>query len=205
MIDTHAHLYMFEENGKNIIENMKNDNLQNIVTIGTTVSDSKINIDIANSNENIYATVGIYPEYAEQTTDEDLIQIENLAKNEKVVAIGEIGLDYHREDFNRDAQIDLFVKQLKLADKLGLPFCIHCRDAAEDLYNVLFENRHLINHSGLMHCYSEGAKWVKENIGQEYVEEFLEKYDSLNQGIPIGGFYETMVFLDIIEAIKEQI
>lgn len=52
---------------------------------------------------------------------------------------------------------------------------------------------------------SEGAKWVKENIGQEYVEEFLEKYDSLNRGIPIGGIYETMVFLDIIEAIKEQI
>ena len=58
---------------------------------------------------------------------------------------------------------------------------------------------------GLYDLRSEGVKWVKENIGQEYVEEFLEKYDSLNRGIPIGGIYETMVFLDIIEAIKEQI
>ena len=58
---------------------------------------------------------------------------------------------------------------------------------------------------GLYDLRSEGVKWVKENIGQEYVEEFLEKYDSLNRGIPIGGFYETIVFLDIIEAIKGQI
>ena len=58
---------------------------------------------------------------------------------------------------------------------------------------------------GLYDLRSEGAKWVKENIGEEYVSDFLEKYDNICRGIPIGGFYETMVFLDIIEAIKEQI
>lgn len=58
---------------------------------------------------------------------------------------------------------------------------------------------------GLYDLRSEGAKWVKENLGAEYVEEFLEKYDNINRGIPIGGFYETAVFLDMIETIKEQI
>ena len=162
MIDTHAHLYMFEDNGKDIINSMAENNLEKIVTIGTTVEDSKLNIEIANSNENIYATVGIYPEFAETTTDEDLKQIEELAKSEKVVAIGEIGLDYHSENYNKIAQIDLLVKQLKIADRLGLPFCIHCRDAGEDLYRVLSENKNLINHSGLMHCYSEGKELVQK-------------------------------------------
>lgn len=162
MIDTHAHLYMYDDDGKDIIQNMKNDNLEYIVTIGTTVEDSKRNIDIANKYDNIYATVGIYPEFADETTDDDLLEIENLAKNKKVVAIGEIGLDFHNEGFNKQAQVELLVKQLKIADKLGLPFCIHCRNAAEELYGVLSENKNLINHSGLMHCYSEGRDWVRK-------------------------------------------
>jgi len=58
---------------------------------------------------------------------------------------------------------------------------------------------------GLYDLRTEGAKWVKENLGAEYVEEFLEKYDNINRGIPIGGIYETAVFLDMIETIKEQI
>ena len=162
MIDTHTHLYMFDEDGKNIIENMANDNLERIVTIGTTVEDSKKNIEIASKYENIYATVGIYPEFANDITDEDLCQIEELAHNEKVVAIGEIGLDFHSDNFDKDAQIKMFIKELEIADKLGLPFCIHCRDAAEKLYGILSENKNLINHSGLMHCYSEGKEWVQK-------------------------------------------
>lgn len=162
MIDTHAHLYMFEDNGKNIIDNMESNNLQRIVTIGTNVLDSKQNIEIATANDNIYATVGIYPEYAGEVTDEDLFQIEQLAKNEKVVAIGEIGLDFHNENYDKAAQIELLIKQLEMADRLGLPFCIHCRNAGEELYRVLSDNKNLINHSGLMHCYSEGKDMVKK-------------------------------------------
>lgn len=165
MIDTHAHLLMFDERGKNIIENMRQDNLQNIVTIGTTLEDSRQSVELANENENIYATVGIYPEYAEGVTESDLIELENLAKNEKVVAIGEIGLDYHSEGYNRDAQKKILIRQLEIADRLGLPFCIHCRGAAEDVYEVLSSHKNLINHSGLMHCYSEGAQWVQKFLG----------------------------------------
>ncbi len=162
MIDTHAHLYMFELDGKDIIYNMEKDNLERIVTIGTNVEDSRKNIEIARNNKNVYATVGIYPEFAGSITERDLEEIKNLARDEKVVAIGEIGLDFHSVGFDKDAQIDLLVRQLKIADELGLPFCLHCRGAGEELYQVLSNNKHLINHSGLMHCYSEGASYYKK-------------------------------------------
>ena len=162
MIDTHAHLYMFEFDGKYIIYNMEKDNLERIVTIGTNVEDSRKNIEIARNNKNVYATVGIYPEFAGSITERDLEEIKNLARDEKVVAIGEIGLDFHSVGFDKDAQIDLLVRQLKIADELGLPFCLHCRGAGEELYQVLSNNKHLINHSGLMHCYSEGASYYKK-------------------------------------------
>lgn len=165
MIDTHAHLLMFEENGKNIIANMESDGLERIVTIGTTLEDSKKSVLLAENNENVYAAVGIYPEYADTVTDSDLEELENLAKSKKVVAIGEIGLDYHGENVNKEKQKEVFLKQLQIANKLSLPFCIHCRGAAEDVYDVLSKNKDLINHSGLMHCYSEGKDWVQKFLG----------------------------------------
>lgn len=163
MIDTHAHLLMLE-NKENIIENMKNDDMDIIVNIGTTLEDSIQGVELAEKYKNIYATIGIYPEYSLDTSDEDLKKLEEIAKHEKVVAIGEIGLDYHY-DYDKASQKELFIKQLEIADRLKLPFCIHCRDAASDVFEILSENKHLINHSGLMHCYSEGKEWFDKFLG----------------------------------------
>ena len=160
MIDTHAHLLMLDT--EKITSEMSENGLDKIVTISTTLSDSKENIELAKSYENVYVAVGIYPEYASDISDDDLAEIEKLAKENKVVAIGEIGLDYHSDGFDKQAQKRVFVKQLEIANKLGLPFCVHCRNAAEDVYAVLSENKHLINRSGLMHCYSEGKDWVNK-------------------------------------------
>ena len=161
MIDTHAHLLSFDDR-EEIINNMQKNGLDNIVTIGTTLKDSKKSVKLAEMHDKIYATVGIYPEFAGSVTEETLKQIEELAKSEKVVAIGEIGLDYHREGYDAEAQKRVFIAQLEIADRLKLPFCIHCRNAADDLYEVLKTHKYLINHSGLMHCYSEGGKWVQK-------------------------------------------
>ncbi len=160
MIDTHAHLLSLE-NKDEIIENMANDGMDYIVNIGTTLEDSKQGIELAEKHDKIYATVGIYPEYSLTVTDDDLFELEKIARHEKVVAIGEIGLDYHKE-FDKSSQKKLLIKQLEIADKLGLPFCIHCRNAGEDLFNILNENKHLIRHSGLMHCYSEGKEMFQK-------------------------------------------
>ena len=162
MIDTHAHLLMFENNGKDIIKNMKDDGLEAIINIGTTLADSKEGVLLAEQNENVYTTIGLYPEYCNDFNEETIQCFRQLANSKKVVAIGEIGLDYHTEGYNANLQKSVLIKQLKLADELGLPFCIHCRGAAEDMYNLLSENKSLINHSGLMHCYSEGSEWVQK-------------------------------------------
>ena len=163
MIDTHAHLLMLEKQ-KEIIENMTKNDMDFIVNIGTTLKDSIQGVEFAKKHEKVFTTVGIYPEYSLETTARDLEKLEELAKNEKVVAIGEIGLDYHY-DYDKESQKRLFVKQLEIADRLGLPFCIHCRDSASDVYEILKKNKHLINHSGLMHCYSEGKEWFEKFLG----------------------------------------
>lgn len=163
MIDTHAHLLMLDKN-KEIIENMKNDDMDFIINIGTTLEDSIQGVELSSKHEKVFTTVGIYPEYSLETTEEDLKKLEELAKNEKVVAIGEIGLDYHY-DYDKESQKKLFIKQLEIADRLGLPFCIHCRDSASDVYEILSQNKHLIRNSGLMHCYSEGKDWFDKFLG----------------------------------------
>lgn len=163
MIDTHAHLLCFE-NKEEIIEAMKNDSLECIVNIGTTLEDSKEGIELAEKYDNIYATVAIYPEYATDATEEDLAKLKEIAKHEKVVAIGEIGLDYHREGYDKESQKKIFLRQLEIADELGLPFCIHCRQAAEDVYEILSAHKNLIKHSGLMHCFSESAEYAKKFV-----------------------------------------
>ena len=163
MIDTHAHLLMLDKN-KEIIENMKNDDMDFIINIGTTLEDSIQGVELSSKHEKVFTTVGIYPEYSLETTEEDLIKLEELSKIDKVVAIGEIGLDYHY-DYDKESQKKLFINQLEIADRLGLPFCIHCRDSASDVYEILSQNKHLIRNSGLMHCYSEGNDWFDKFLG----------------------------------------
>ena len=130
MIDTHAHLLSFK-NVDEIVNSMEDDELEYIVNIGTTVKDSKKGIRLAEKYERVYTTVGIYPEFSLNVKEDDLKIIEELAKHEKVVAIGEIGLDYHNE-YDKESQKKLLIKQLEIADKAGLPFCIHCRNAVSD-------------------------------------------------------------------------
>ena len=163
MIDCHAHMiYYSPEDRERIINEMKNDGLKNIIIIGTKIVDSKWNIDFAQNAQNIFTTVGLYPEYSKKITQADLKELEKLAKSDKVVAIGEIGLDYHGEDFDKESQREIFVKQLEIADRCSLPFCIHCRTAVSDLYEILSQHKNLIRHGGLIHCYSEGKEWFKK-------------------------------------------
>ena len=163
MIDTHAHLNYFDDLDS-LVEKMSEDGLDYIVNIGTTVKDSIQGVELANKYEKVYTTVGIYPEYSLDVTKNDLDTIKDLAKNKKVVAIGEIGLDYHREDYDKITQREILIRQLEIADEMGIPFCIHCRGAVQDLYEILSSHKHLINHSGLMHCYSEGTKWAMKFV-----------------------------------------
>ena len=146
LFDSHAHYNdeRFKDNKDELIESMyKNDNITRIVCAGYNVKSSVEAVEIANKYEHVYAIVGISPNDIEEYSDDNLKVIEGLAKNNsKVVAIGEIGLDYHREGYDKDAQKRIFIRQLEIADKFNLPFCIHCRNAASDVYDILNTHKH---------------------------------------------------------------
>lgn len=164
MIDAHAHLLSSMLDAKQIIDNMQQDNLRYIINIGTSVKDSKEGISLANEHSNVFTTVGIHPEYANEVTDQILHEVEELAKEQKVVAIGEIGLDYHYGATKQEKikQKYVFEKQIQIAHRLNLPIVVHCRDAAQDVYDILKHNKHLLGGGVCMHCYSEGASWAEQ-------------------------------------------
>lgn len=163
MIDAHAHLIDSKIDAENIISNMASDKLDIIINIGTCVKDSKKGVKLAGENKNIYTTVGIHPEYASTVTEQKLETIDNIASREKVVAVGEIGLDYHYEITPEivEKQKQVFIEQIKIAHKHGLPIVIHCRDAVEDVIKILQDNKQFLTNGFCMHCYSEGSKYYK--------------------------------------------
>ena len=176
IIDTHAHLIYDTVDTDRIINNMAEDGLEKIITIGTDIKDSALSVEVANKNDNIYCMVGIHPECVDNVTEEDLEILENLATNKKVVGIGEIGLDYYYTTENKEKQKELFIRQIKLADKLNLPICIHSRDAGEDTYEILKANQHYLRNGGVMHCFC-------------YDKDYAQKFSELGLYISFAGNY----------------
>lgn len=156
MIDIHAH---FAEEGYDFPaewEKIKAAGVDKVVLAGDTLEHSAWHRDFANANKGAYFTVGVHPESAKKTFDEALFR--NLCMENKCVAVGEIGLDYHYEGYDKAAQRRLFVEQIVLADELGLPLQIHSRDACADTLAILREHREFLKNGFLMHCYSYGAE-----------------------------------------------
>ncbi|OPZ77840.1 MAG: putative deoxyribonuclease YcfH [Alphaproteobacteria bacterium ADurb.Bin438] len=153
MIDSHVHLESFE-NLDEIILNATSNNVEKMLTVSTSFDDFEKNIVIAHNNDQVYTTMGIHPEYADKYVgfDEDAF-IKNAKKN-KVVAIGEIGLDYYYDSAKKENQIMVFTKQLEIALALNLPIIIHSRDADDDMIRILSKYKGKIK--GVMHCFSSG-------------------------------------------------
>lgn len=171
IIDSHAHLDDEKLKEMNIVERMFDDGLSRIITIGTNVVHSKNAIEIAEQNKNIFATVGVHPEYATETTMQDLENIDKLCDHEKVVAVGEIGLDYFYDKSNKEKQKQIFIKQLEIAHKHGLPVVLHIRDAMGDAIEILKANKHLLC-GGVAHCYSGSTESAKILIGLGFYISF---------------------------------
>lgn len=185
-IDTHCHLdYEEYESLDKIINNMQ-DNI--MIASGADPKNNKHVIDLATRNKNIFATIGIHPEFADSYMDEDLKFIENNLNNSKVVGIGEIGLDYHYGKENKEKQKKLFVEQIKLAKKYNLPITIHSRDAAEDTYKII-EQEYDGNLKITMHCYSYSLEYAKR----------LEKF---NVKFGIGGVVTFKNAKKLVEVVS---
>lgn len=153
-IDTHAHLFNeYYDDVKSVINNAKTNKVTHVFTSGV---DGKTNRELLENCQDIpevFITLGLHPEYAETYNEKDLEYIENNLKHAKVIAIGEIGLDYHYESYNKEKQITLFRKQLKIAEKHHMPVVVHSREATADTINILKD----YNVKGVIHSFS-GSK-----------------------------------------------
>lgn len=160
--DSHAHLCdeAFDEDREEVIQKCFDSDVKFITEIGYSEETSKKAVELANKYETIFAVVGAHPD--ECNKDINLSYIRELAQNKKVVAIGEIGLDYHYDNLNKENQKKYFVEQIKIANELNLPISIHSRDADMDMLEILKQNK--INAGFIMHCFSSSVEVAKEII-----------------------------------------
>jgi len=157
-VDVHCHLDgCYYDNIDNVIINAKNNNVGKLIYNGCDIKTNKEVIDLINKYDFVYGAIGFHPTELDNIKDDDYIFLEDNIKNKKIVAIGEIGLDYHYEDTDKDKQKYHFIKQLELAKKYNLPVIVHSRDSIQDTYNILKE----YSVKGILHCYSGSVKWQK--------------------------------------------
>lgn len=192
LIDSHAHiLYDFIDTNK-VVSSMESDGLDKIVTIGVDVESSVKAVEFARKHKNIYCAVGIHPDEVENVSEKDLEIIDKLANDEKVVAIGEIGLDYHTRQDTKEKQKELFVAQIEIAKKHNLPICVHSRDSATDTYQIVKEHEKDLVKPSMMHCFCENGEFAKKYLDLGFYISFagnvtFKKYDRsfIKQIIPI--------------------
>jgi TatD DNase family protein len=165
--DTHCHLSKeYYENIDEIIENAKQNDIHRLITCGCDKEGIKEAIEIASKYDNVYLEIGFHPSEANITTEEDIEWLKKLIKeNKKVVAVGEIGLDYHWDKDNKDKQKELFRKMIEIAIDNNLPVVIHSRDAFQDTYDILKEYKV----KGDIHCFSGSLENAKRYIDLGYV------------------------------------
>lgn len=163
IFDTHAHYddERFDEDRDELLSSLFSGSVSNIINCGCDLKSSLTSLSLAEKYQNLYAAVGVHAHEANECSKEDLEEIQKLYSHEKVVAVGEIGLDYHYDFSPRDRQIEIFSYQVELANKLNLPVIIHDREAHEDTYETLRRYRP----KGVIHCFSGSKELAKETIG----------------------------------------
>ena len=165
IFDTHAHYddEAFDEDRESIIEELKTSNVGKIVNVGANLSSSQRSVDLANKYGFFYAAVGVHPDDAAEIDDEGLNRLREMAANEKVVAVGEIGLDYYWNKENADIQKKAFLAQIELAKELSLPIIVHSREAAKDTMDILASSD-AAKTGGVVHCFSYSPEIALEAV-----------------------------------------
>lgn len=164
-VDSHAHVnFEIYENVEDILKEACKCNVQNIVNCAEDLKTSYDVIDLHNKYVNLYPAVGIHPQNVDSCTIDDIIELEKILCTEKVIALGEIGLDFYYSRENREKQILFFESQLKLAEKYNFPVIIHSRNATDDVLKIL--KKYSIK--GVIHCFSGSIETAREFIKLGY-------------------------------------
>lgn len=198
MIDTHCHLDSseFDKDRMQVIQDAFADGISLIIIPATRINNFEKVLSIARSNENIFCAFGIHPHYANEYNREVEIYIEESIKanRDKIIAIGEIGLDYHYNFAPKDVQIDVFARQLMLAKRLSLPAIVHNRKADNDLLSVINENSKATEI--VLHCFSQDMSFLEKSISLGCFVSFTGNVTFKNssmvevvKNVPAGRFF----------------
>lgn len=195
-IDVHCHLtdpaYDDFDGVEAVVRRAEDAGVTRMICSGCSLSSSIVAKEIAEKYESVYFCVGVHPCELDKYREGDLDELAVLCHHEKCVAVGEIGLDYHYDNNPPKAlQRELFIRQLELADEVGLPVVLHSRDSAQDTLEILEANAHLLRKGGVMHCYS-------------YSAEMSERFARLGLHFSFGGtstFKNARKVLDSVRRI----
>lgn len=192
-IDTHAHLDFesFNQDREAVIQRAIANKVTTIISIGTNLETSKKAVRYSESYASIYAAVGIHPSDVAEAKESDYLEIEQLSTHDKVVAIGEIGLDYYRMYTDKETQKAAFKRQIHLARKLRLPLIVHTRESGEDSLNVLIEEG-ATEVSGVLHSFSGSEDLLKKVLKTNFYVSYTggvtfknSTVDSLIKNTPV--------------------
>lgn len=160
IIDTHCHIYESEmENAEEIIKQAAENDIHLILNGTDPISNEEI-LKLSSKYENVHAALGYLYSFADEVTDDDICLLDKQLDNDRVIAVGEIGLDYYHTKDNKDKQKELFEKMLNLAQKHELPVIVHSRKSMQDTFDILKEHGSV----GSMHCYQGSAEMAEEFI-----------------------------------------
>jgi TatD DNase family protein len=172
LIDSHAHIDLpnFDKDREQVFARARQGGVRVVVNIGLDLESSRASLEMARQYDDVFSTVGFHPHEASELKDDDLKVLAEMAKDEKVVAVGEIGLDFYRNLSPRKSQEEAFRKQLDLAVELGLPVVVHCRQAHKEVFNILSGwVRATLSagrlRRGVIHCFSGDIE-----LAQRYIE-----------------------------------
>lgn len=162
IFETHAHYddEQYNEDREELLEQLPSQGIEYVVNIGASIETSKKSLDLANQYSYIYAAIGVHPNEVEELNEEKIMWLKESAKNSKVVAIGEIGLDYYWKEPDRQIQKIWFDRQMSLAKELKLPIVVHSRDAVKDTIDMM-RAANARDIGGVVHCYSYSLESAK--------------------------------------------
>lgn len=165
LIDSHVHLddRRYDNDRDRIIKALKDEGVELVINIGADLQTSIASVSLAEKYDNVYAAVGVHPHSAKEVDDSTLEILKSFAARDKVVAIGEIGLDFHYDNSPRDVQRKWFRKQLELAKQVDLPVVIHSREATQETFDIIKEAQDG-KLRGVLHCYSDSVEIALEYI-----------------------------------------
>lgn len=179
LVDTHCHLdfIIFDDDREDVLKRARDAGVVIILNPGIDLKSSKKCIKLAESHSNMYAAVGVHPNHSIDWRDDSIDRLREMADHPKVVAIGEIGLDYYRDKASREHQRRIFIEQLRLAAQLNLPVIIHNRQAMSDLRSIINdwqaqlvdEQNPLADHPGVLHSYSGTSDDAQSAIERNFM------------------------------------